>query len=135
VTYTAGGGDLVVGRMKARNARATRVSSKTLRTVLRVNHPTYDNHYGGQLAFDPNKRLYIGVGDGGGGGDPFKAAGDKTDLRGKILRINPFGTCRDRRYCVPSGNPFVGKRGRVSTSAGRARKAGARTTRAGAATR
>jgi glucose/arabinose dehydrogenase len=112
VTYTANGGDLVVGRMRARSAGASRVSSKTLRTVLRVNHPTYDNHYGGQLAFGPQKRLYVGVGDGGGGGDPFNAAGDRTDLRGKILRINPFGTCRNRRYCVPNDNPFVGKRGR-----------------------
>lgn len=113
VTYTSKGeGDLVVARMKARDAGAARVSSKTLRTVLRVNHPVYDNHYGGQLAFGPQKRLYIGVGDGGGGGDPFNAAGDKTDLRGKILRINPYGTCREHRYCLPDGNPFVGKRGR-----------------------
>ena len=113
VTYTArGDGDLVVARMKARNAGVSRVRSKTLRTVLRVNHPTYDNHYGGQLAFGPGKRLFIGVGDGGGGGDPFNAAGDKTDLRGKILRINPYGTCHKRRYCSPDGNPFVSKRGR-----------------------
>ncbi len=113
VTYTArGDGDLVVARLKARNAGASRVRSKTLRTVLRVNHPTYDNHYGGQLAFGPERRLYIGVGDGGGGGDPFNAAGDKTDLRGKILRINPYGSCHKRRYCSPDGNPFVGKRGR-----------------------
>jgi hypothetical protein len=113
VTYTArGDGDLVVARMKARNAGVSRVRSKTLRTVLRVNHPTYDNHYGGQLAFGPGKRLFIGVGDGGGGGDPFNAAGDKTDLRGKILRINPYGICHKRRYCSPDGNPFVSKRGR-----------------------
>ena len=113
VTYTAdGNGDLVVARMRARSAGATRVATKTLRTVLRVPHPTYDNHYGGQLAFGPDKRLYIGVGDGGGGGDPFNAAGDRNDLRGKILRINPYGSCRDRRYCVPDGNPFVGKRGK-----------------------
>ena len=113
VTYTArGDGDLVVARMKARNASATRVRSKTLRTVLRVNHPIYDNHYGGQLAFGPRNRLYIGVGDGGGSGDPSNAAGDKTTLRGKILRINPYGSCHKRRYCSPDGNPFVDKRGR-----------------------
>ncbi len=113
VAYTsAGNHDVVVARMKARNAGADHVANKTLRTVLRVNHPTYDNHFGGQLAFGPNKRLYIGVGDGGGGGDPFNAAGNKRDLRGKVLRINPYGHCRERRYCVPNGNPFVGKRGR-----------------------
>ena len=112
VTYTARDGDVVVGRMKARNAGATRVRSKTLRTVLRVKHPTYDNHYGGQLAFGPGKRLFIGLGDGGGGGDPFNAAGNKRDLRGKILRIDPFHSCGGKRYCAPKGNPFVGKKGR-----------------------
>jgi glucose/arabinose dehydrogenase len=113
VTYTArGDGALVVARMRAGNAGATRVRSKTLRTVLRVSHPTYDNHYGGQLAFGPGKRLFVGVCDGGGGGDPFNAAGDKTDLRGKILRIDPYGECRKKRYCSPAGNPFVSRRGR-----------------------
>lgn len=113
VTYTSDGNqDVVVARMRARNAAADHVATKTLRTVLRVKHPTYDNHFGGQLAFGPNKRLYVGLGDGGGGGDPFNAAGNKNDLRGKILRINPYGNCGERRYCVPNGNPFVGKRGR-----------------------
>lgn len=113
LTYTAdGNGDLVVARMKARTPGANQVASKTLRTVLRVKHPTYDNHYGGQLAFGADGRLYIGTGDGGGGGDPFNAAGDKSDLRGKILRINPYSNCRERRYCLPDSNPFVGKAGR-----------------------
>lgn len=105
-------GDLVVGRMKAQRPGASRVASRTLKTVLRVNHPVHDNHYGGQLAFDAERRLYVGVGDGGGGGDPFNAAGDRADLRGKILRIDPYGSCRDRRYCIPDDNPFVGRKGR-----------------------
>lgn len=113
VAYTSDGNhDVVIARMKARSAGADRVATKTLRTVLRIKHPTYDNHFGGQLGFGPDKRLYIGIGDGGGGGDPFNAAGDKSDLRGKILRINPYDNCRGNRYCVPNGNPFVGKRGR-----------------------
>jgi hypothetical protein len=113
VTYSrASDGDLIVGRMKARGPRAGRVPSKTLRTVLRIEHSRYDNHYGGQLAFGPDGRLYVGTGDGGGGGDPGNNAGDKDVLLGKILRINPFGSCRDRRYCVPADNPFVGKKGR-----------------------
>jgi glucose/arabinose dehydrogenase len=113
VAYSrASDGDLVVGRMKARGPGADQVRSKTLRTVLRVEHSRYDNHYGGQLAFGPDGRLYIGTGDGGSGGDPANNAGDKDVLLGKILRINPFGACRDRRYCVPDGNPFVGKKGR-----------------------
>lgn len=113
VTYAAASdGDLVVARMRAGSASASRVRSSTLRTVLRINHPTYDNHYGGQLAFGPDGRLYVGVGDGGSGGDPSNNAGDKSVLLGKVLRINPFGACRGGRYCVPGDNPFVGRPGR-----------------------
>ena len=46
--------------------------------------------------------LYISTGDGGGSGDPFRAAGKLSDLRGKILRIDP--TCA-KRYCIPASNP------------------------------
>ena len=105
-------GDLVVARMRARSENANQVSSKTLRPVLRVEHSRYDNHYGGQLAFGPNRRLFIGTGDGGSGGDPGNNAGDRRSLLGKILRIDPYGHCRDRRYCIPDSNPFAGKRGR-----------------------
>lgn len=105
-------GDLVIGRMRARNEGANRVRSSTLKQVLRVEHSQFDNHYGGQLMFGPGQRLFIGTGDGGSGGDPGNNAQQREDLRGKILRINPFGSCGDRRYCVPDRNPFVGKKGR-----------------------
>ncbi|MFL6179185.1 MAG: PQQ-dependent sugar dehydrogenase [Actinomycetes bacterium] len=105
-------GDLVVARMKARGPRADHVSSKTLRPILRVEHSLYDNHYGGQLAFGPGKRLFIGTGDGGSGGDPGNNAQDKNSLLGKILRINPYGKCSRHSYCSPKGNPFDHKRGR-----------------------
>jgi glucose/arabinose dehydrogenase len=106
------GGDLVVARMRAGSARASHVRNKTLRTLLVVEHSANDNHYGGQLAFGPDGMLYIGTGDGGGGGDPLNSAGDKRDLRGKILRINPMGSCGGRLYCIPNDNPFVGKVGK-----------------------
>jgi glucose/arabinose dehydrogenase len=105
-------GDLVIARMKARGPRADHVSSKTLRPILRVEHSQYDNHYGGQLAFGPGKRLFIGTGDGGSGGDPGNNAQDKDSLLGKILRVNPYDKCGGRNYCVPQGNPFAQKRGR-----------------------
>jgi glucose/arabinose dehydrogenase len=108
----ASDGDLVVARMQARGAGAAHVSSKTLKPVLRVEHSREDNHYGGQLAFGPGRKLFIGVGDGGGGGDPFNLAQDRDSLLGKILRIDPYQRCRGRGYCVPDGNPFAGKKGR-----------------------
>ena len=50
------------------------------------------NHNGGQLQFGPDGRLYIGTGDGGGGGDQHGERGNAQNLNsllGKILRIDP----------------------------------------------
>ena len=52
--------------------------------------------------------LYIGTGDGGGGGDPFRTGQNLQDLRGKILRIDPRQN-GDEPYTVPANNPFVGQ--------------------------
>lgn len=71
------------------------------RKILRVPHPQNANHNGGQLQLHKGL-LYISTGDGGGSGDPFRAAGNLKDLRGKILRIDP--TC-SKRYCIPASNP------------------------------
>jgi glucose/arabinose dehydrogenase len=114
VAYSrASDGDLVVAQMKARNAGAAHVSSKTLRPILRVEHSREDNHFGGQLAFGRGKLLFIGVGDGGGAGDPFGHAQNRGTLLGKILRIDPYRRCGKKAYCVPADNPLVGKQGRA----------------------
>jgi glucose/arabinose dehydrogenase len=105
-------GDLVVGRMRAPSANAKRVRTRTLKTVLRVEHSRYDNHYGGQLAFGPDNKLYVGTGDGGGGGDPLNTAGKKSSLLGKILRIDVLKSCGGKRYCSPPGNPYVDRKGK-----------------------
>jgi glucose/arabinose dehydrogenase len=71
------------------------------------------NHNGGQLQFGPDKLLYIGTGDGGGGGDQHGAHGNGQNLGvllGKILRIDPRAS-GGRPYSIPSGNPFRGKAG------------------------
>lgn len=100
-------------------------------TVLVIPHPSYTNHNGGQLAFGPDGMLYIGTGDGGGGGDPQGNAQNPGSLLGKLLRIdvdpdppNPAGRLSYlpnvaklypgggvtppavRRYAIPSDNPF-----------------------------
>src|SRR5438552_10695006 len=80
----------------------------TQRNVLVVPHPTYGNHNGGQLEFGPDGMLYIGTGDGGGGGDPFRTGQNLAELRGKILRIDPRES-GPQPYTVPANNPFVGQ--------------------------
>lgn len=76
-----------------------------MRTVLRIDQP-YDNHNGGDLAFGPDGYLYIGMGDGGAGGDPDRYASDPSSLLGKMLRIDP-AIADGQPYTVPDDNPFV----------------------------
>jgi len=57
------------------------------RELLYVDQP-YSNHNGGQLAFGPDGLLYVGMGDGGSGGDPENRAQDLSSKLGKMLRID-----------------------------------------------
>jgi len=77
------------------------------RVVLEILQP-YSNHNGGQLAFGLDGYLYIGVGDGGGAGDPSGNGQDRSVLLGKILRIDVDLASGGRNYGVPVDNPFVG---------------------------
>lgn len=74
------------------------------RTVLTQEQP-YSNHNGGQIAFGPDGMLYIGLGDGGAGGDPHDHGQNLGTLLGKLLRIDPAG---GDPYAVPEDNPFAG---------------------------
>ncbi len=66
----------------------------------------YTNHNGGMLAFGPNDGyLYIGLGDGGSGGDPGNRAQNDSLLLGKMLRID---VNNGQPYGIPPGNPFAG---------------------------
>jgi glucose/arabinose dehydrogenase len=106
VLFTRGDGDVVVGRMRTKSAVSGHVRAGTYRTLLVVEHSQYSNHNGGQLAFGPDGMLYVGIGDGGGGGDPLASGQSRSTLKGKILRLNV--SC-GKPYCVPRSNPFAGK--------------------------
>ena len=110
-TYTGRSGALVLARARATKAGRNRVDAKTIRTILRVPHPKYTNHNGGSLTFGPDGYLYLGTGDGGGGGDPFLTAQNLSELRGKILRLNVSRSCGRKRYCVPPSNPYASGKG------------------------
>ena len=79
------------------------------RELLFVDQP-YANHNGGHLTFGPDGRLWIGLGDGGSGGDPQGNAQHLGRLLGKLLRIDPR-PAGDRPYGIPADNPFVGRAG------------------------
>jgi glucose/arabinose dehydrogenase len=71
------------------------------------------NHNGGQLTFGPDRLLYIGTGDGGGGNDQHGARGNAQNLGsplGKILRIDPARS-GSKAYTIPAGNPFINTKG------------------------
>lgn len=75
--------------------------------LLTIPHDDKTNHNGGQLAIGPDGYLYIGVGDGGGSGDPEGNAQDSESLLGKILRIDPGQSSIIAPYNIPPTNPNV----------------------------
>ena len=109
IYYTAPAtGAITVDEFKRSAANPDLADPSSRRNVLTIPHPTYSNHNGGQLQFGPDGYLFIGTGDGGGGGDPFRAAQNLEDLRGKLLRIDPRGAAGGE-YTIPPDNPFVGQ--------------------------
>lgn len=76
--------------------------------VLGIDQP-YANHNGGWLGFGPDGYLYVGIGDGGAGGDPENRAQDPDQLLGKILRLDVDGAVP---YAIPAQNPFAAGGGR-----------------------
>ena len=98
------GGDIVVERYTRSATDPDLADPASASLVLLQPHPTFPNHNGGKLAFGPDGYLYVGIGDGGGGGDPFRAAESLTDLRGKLLRLDVSGA---GGYTIPPSNPFA----------------------------
>lgn len=75
--------------------------------VIMVLDQPYKNHNGGHIAFGPDGFLYIGLGDGGGMGDPLGNAQDLGSLLGSILRIDVNTSDSASAYKVPFDNPFL----------------------------
>ncbi len=78
--------------------------------VLEVPQP-FANHNGGAIRFGPDGMLYLGLGDGGSGGDPEGHGQDPTTLLGSILRLDVRDASPSRPYRVPADNPLVGGTG------------------------
>ena len=113
VYYTNSAGNIEVAEYLRDEANPDIADPNTRRTVIVVPHPSQSNHNGGQLQFGPDGYLYMATGDGGGGGDPFRAAQNLEDLRGKIIRIDPVPLpAATSSYGIPADNPYVGIPGR-----------------------
>jgi glucose/arabinose dehydrogenase len=76
------------------------------RTIYTLPQP-FANHNGGHILFLPDGTLLLGLGDGGGGGDPLGAGQDPTTPLGAIVRLD----VSDGRTLIPDDNPFRGVAG------------------------
>jgi len=83
------------------------VSASSSKLILEIAQPAA-NHNGGLNLFGPDGMLYIGMGDGGGAGDPFGNGQNRNTLLGAMLRID---IDRGDPYAIPPDNPFVGQPG------------------------
>jgi glucose/arabinose dehydrogenase len=104
VNYTNLNGDTVISEYKVGN-NPDKAEMESERIILTIKQPA-SNHNGGQLQFGPDGHLYIGMGDGGGLGDPWGNAQNKKVLLGKMLRIDIDS---GEPYGIPTNNPFAGK--------------------------
>lgn len=79
--------------------------------ILRTPHGDFNNHNGGWIGFGPDGHAYVGIGDGGGSGDPQNNAQNVNNRLGKILRIarnpDPFSGAAPRYWIPAPGNPFA----------------------------
>jgi hypothetical protein len=80
--------------------------------IIRIPHPNFQNHFGGQVAFGPDGFLYLGTGDGGGAGDPARNAQNLNVLLGKLLRLDVSNASVAQPYVIPPSNPYAGQSGR-----------------------
>ncbi|HEY6213169.1 MAG TPA: PQQ-dependent sugar dehydrogenase [Vicinamibacterales bacterium] len=102
VDYTDTAGNPTIARYTVSSSDPNRADPASRTVLLTIPHPNFANHNGGQLQFGPDGLLYIGVGDGGSGGDPNNHGQSISTLLGKILRIDVSGDA----YTIPSSNPF-----------------------------
>ena len=111
--------DTVLQEWTAKTPGAATYDGGPPRELIRLRQP-YANHNGGMITFNATARpgtpdfglLYVGVGDGGSGGDPQNLSQNLGSAFGKILRIDPLGkNGRGGKYGIPAGNPFVSRQG------------------------
>jgi glucose/arabinose dehydrogenase len=108
VYYTARDGQQTVASYDTAGDDADRADPATARIWLTM-PDQFANHNGGSLVFGPDGFLYIGTGDGGGGGDPLDSGRHLDTLLAKVLRIDVSGepAGSGTAYRIPPDSPFV----------------------------
>ena len=102
VNYTNNSGNTAVSRFYL-STDENIANAQSEEIILTVEQP-FANHNGGQISFGPDGFLYIGMGDGGGSGDPVDAGQNGDTLLGKMLRIDVESGVKP--YAIPDTNPF-----------------------------
>ncbi len=102
------GGATQVSRFSVKADNANEADPDSEFSIFTTVQP-YNNHNGGCIKFGPDGYLYIGLGDGGSGGDPQGYGQRKNTFLGKILRIDVNNSDATTPYIVPTDNPFVGQ--------------------------
>lgn len=108
--YTDLDKNIVIERHRA-SGNANQAETEPGLPIIRIAHPTLTNHYGGTVAFGPDGMLYIGTGDGGGGGDPARNAQNPASLLGKMLRLDVSASTPGQPYAIPPTNPWINDAG------------------------
>jgi glucose/arabinose dehydrogenase len=104
-------GDLRIERFTATTADAA--DPATSKLIITQAHSLQSNHNGGLVSFGLDGMLYAGLGDGGGGGDPYQTGQDPNALLGSLLRLD---VDNGDPYAIPASNPYAGqanKRGEI----------------------
>ena len=107
VNFTDRSGDTRVERFKV-SANPDVADPASSKLVIGIDQP-YANHNGGLVMFGPDGMLYVGMGDGGSGGDPHGNGQNRNALLGKILRLD----VSSEPYGIPVGNPRTGGRAEI----------------------
>lgn len=102
VNYTGAGDSTHISRFTVSSGDPNLADPQSELKIMTLYQP-YSNHNGGDLHFGPDGYLYIGLGDGGSGGDPGNRAQNRNEYLGKILRID---VNQGSPYSIPSSNPF-----------------------------
>ncbi|XP_065841020.1 HHIP-like protein 2 isoform X2 [Oscarella lobularis] len=97
-----------VARYSIEKENPNKIDHLSEKTIIEVSQPA-GNHNGGEILFGFDGYLYLFLGDGGKGGDPWGSIGnglDKSTLLGSVLRLD-VDSNPDVPYTIPPDNPFI----------------------------